>query len=209
MTIRVLLIDDHPVVRAGYRRLLEQGGGMRVVGEAGGVEEGFAVCIRTNPDVAVIDLSLPGEGGLELIRRLAARDDRPRMLVFSMHDGAALVRRVMDLGACGFLSKSAPPPELLDAVRAVHRGERYLGAADSPRLGSSSAPLASLTPREFEIFRLLAQGCSAAECARSLALSAKTVANHQTAIKEKLGVTTSAALVHVALQHGVIAPAPM
>ena len=123
-----------------------------------------------------------------------------------MHDGAALAQRVVELGARGFLSKSAPPEELAQAVRRVHRGERYLGTTGSSAPGSGAAPLASLTPREFEIFRMLAQGRSAAECAHALALSVKTVANYQTAIKEKLSVTTSAALVHLALHHGVITP---
>jgi len=209
--IRVLLVDDHPIVRAGYLRLLEQAGDVAVVGEAGDAEAAFAAFIRTQPDVTVTDLSLPGASGLALIGRIRARDAAARVLVFSMHQGASLVRRVLDLGAAGFISKSAAPEQLLDALRSVHRGQRYLSRDLDPALGEDQARfeamhLASLTPRELEIFRLLAEGRSAAECAAALELSAKTVSNYQALIKEKLGVSTSAALVHLALRHCIIAP---
>lgn len=207
--IRLLLVDDHPVVRAGYQRLLEQSGDMRVVAQAGRADEAITEFATHAPDVTVTDLSMPGLGGLELIRRLLARSASARVLVFSMHDSAMLVRRALDVGARGYLSKSSAPETLLDAVRRVHAGEDYLGPGlpagllqgDSPAVG-----LEVLTPREFEIFRLLARGESLGECASVLNLSQKTISNHQTTIKEKLGVGTTAALVHLALRHGVIAP---
>jgi len=208
--IRLLLVDDHPVVRAGYQRLLEQSGEMQVVAQAGDVDSACAAwaALPEPPDVTVTDLSMPGAGGLELVRRLLERDATARVLVFSMHDSDMLVRRAFDTGARGFLPKSAAPERLVDAVRAVHAGQRHLGPGLPQQLLQAPDPqggLASLSPREFEIFRLLARGDTPAECARSLHLSAKTVSNHQTLIKEKLGVATLAALVHLAIRHGVVA----
>lgn len=207
--IRVLLVDDHPVVRSGYRRLLEQTGDIAVTAEAGDAEQAYAAFLADAPDVCVSDLSLPGAGGLELLRKIRVREADARVLIFSMHDTAQLIRRALDGGACGFVSKHASPDNLVTAVRAARAGTRYL-SEDLPqhllRGGSSEegARLGSLSQREFEIFRLLAEGHSAADCARLLNLSSKTVANRQTCIKEKLDVGTSAALVHLALRNGII-----
>ena len=125
--IRLLLVDDHPVVRTGYQRLLEQSGDMMVVAQADRADEAMAAFATHSPDVTVTDLSMPGLGGLELIRRLLARAPMARILVFSMHDSAMLVRRAFEVGARGYLCKSSPPESLLDAVRRVHQGEDYLG----------------------------------------------------------------------------------
>ena len=209
LPIRVMLVDDHPVVRAGYRRLLEQGGDIAVVAEAGTGEAAYALHLQQAPDVCVTDLSMPGIGGLELLRKLLARDARARVLVFSMHDTPQLIARALDGGACGFVSKQADPEHLVDAVRAAHAGRRYLDPHSAPAVlhdaaGTEAQRLSSLSQREFEIFRLLAEGHSAADCARLLHLSSKTVANHQTCIREKLDVPGPAALVHLALRNGVI-----
>jgi len=207
--IRLLLVDDHPVVRAGYRHLLEQDGDMTVVAQAGQADEACALFARHEPDITVTDLSMPGSSGLELIRRLRERVANARTLVFSMHDSEMLVRRALDLGALGFVSKSSAPECLIDAVHAVTGGRRYLSPGLPQRLleGAGDAPgVASLTPREFEIFRLLSRGESLADCARSLHLSAKTVSNHQSLIKDKLGIGTTAAMAHLAIRHGLIQP---
>lgn len=217
--IRVLLVDDHPVVRTGYARLLEQAGDMVVVAEADSAEQalghwsaGLAV------DVVVTDLSMPGAGGLELIRRLLAHTPTARVLVFSMHDGDALIRRAFDAGALGFVAKSSAPQLLVDAVREVFAGRRALHADAGPLAPAASdaralldggeagdkARLAQLTEREFALFRLLAQGHSLPDCARLLGVSAKTASNYQTLIREKLGIATSAALAHLAIRCGVI-----
>lgn len=210
--IRVLLADDHPVVRSGYLRLLDQAGDIRVVEEAGDADAAYAAFASERPDVLVTDLSMPRGGGLDLIRRVTAREPQARILVFTMHDGPQLVRRAFEAGARGYLTKASPPERLVDAVRALHADRRYL----DPELPSTllqrdpldeAARLAELSGREFEIFRLLAQGHSPRECAEALKLSAKTVSNHQTVIKDKLGITTSAALVHLAMRHGVISTA--
>lgn len=207
--IRVLLVDDHPVVRSGYRRLLEQAGDI-VIDEAGSAEQAYAAFVRQPVDVCVTDLSLPGAGGLELLHRIRARDDKARVLVFSMHDSAHLVRRTLDAGACGFVSKQAAPDDMVTAVRAVHAGRRFLSANLSRQLlqggtDDESQCLDALSQREFEVFRLLAEGRSAADCARLLNISQKTAANIQTRVKTKLNVSTSAALVHLALRRGIIA----
>ena len=209
--IRVLIADDHPVVRTGYQRLLDQAGDIRVVAEAGDGASAYAAWLEQQPDVLVTDLSMPG-GGLELTRRVLQRSDQARVLIFSMHDSEPLVRRAFEAGARGYLTKASPPECVVDAVHALQGGRRYL----SPELPVSwmqrdrdeeGDRLATLSAREFEIFRLLAQGQSPAECALSLKLSAKTVSNHQSAIKDKLGVATSAALAHLAIRHGVISTA--
>lgn len=210
--IRVLLVDDHPVVRSGYLRLLEQACDIRVVAEAATGEAAYAAFIADPPDVLATDLSMPGGGGLELIRRVLLRAPAARILVFSMYDSPLLVRRALEAGARGFLTKAAAPQGLVDAVRALHAGKRYVGADLPPGLlqrdpAREAERLAELSLREFEIFRLLAQGHSLAECAQALKLSPKTVSNHQSAIKDKLGVTTSAALAHLAIRHRVIGSA--
>jgi DNA-binding NarL/FixJ family response regulator len=207
--IRVVLVDDHPVVRSGYLRLLDQAGGLQVVAQADDGDGGYAAFVSERPDVLVTDLAMPGGGGLELIRRVLLRDARARVLVFSMHDGPTLVRRAIEAGARGFVTKASAPDRLVDAVRALHAGQRYLSPDLTPSLLHNDVEhetqrLATLSAREFEVFRLLAQGHSVSDCAAALKLSPKTLSNHQTLIKDKLGVTTSAALVHLAIRHGVI-----
>jgi DNA-binding NarL/FixJ family response regulator len=212
MTISVLLVDDHPVVRAGYRRLLEQAGGLCVVAEADDAEHAYALHGELAPELTLTDLSMPGAGGLELIRRLRARDAQVRVLVFSMHDSPMLVSRALDAGALGFVSKSAAPEGLVAAVRAVAAGQRHLGPGLAPATPQGQAAreaqaLAQLTEREFALFRLLAQGHSVAECAGILKLSTKTLSNYQTQVKDKLGVATTAAMAHLAIRHGIVSGA--
>jgi DNA-binding NarL/FixJ family response regulator len=210
--IRVLLADDHPVVRSGYLRLLDQAGDIQVIAEAGDADAAYSAFLAHRPDVLVTDLAMPGGGGLELLRRVLLRDAQARLLVFSMHDAPVLVRRALQAGARGFLTKASAPECLVDAVRELHAGRRYLGRELPPALferdpHDEAGRLAELSAREFEVFRLLAQGHSAGACAEALKLSPKTVANLQTAIKDKLGVATSAALVHLAIRHQVISTA--
>ena len=211
--IRVLIADDHPVVRTGYQRLFEQAGDIRVVADAIDGQAAYMAWVEHEPDVMVTDLSMPS-GGMELIRRVCQRKADARLLVFSMHDSAMLVRRALEAGARGYIPKSSPPECLVDGVRALHEGRRYL-APELPAELLQRDPLdeterlATLSAREFEVFRRLALGESAAQCAQALNLSAKTVSNHQTVIKEKLGVATSAALVHLAIRHRVIDSGPV
>lgn len=206
--IRLLLVDDHPVVRAGYQRLLEQSPDLQVVAQADHADGALAAFSDHAPEVTVTDLSMPGSGGLDLVRRLRQRHPVARVLVFSMHDTAMLVRRAFEAGALGFLSKSCPPHCLVEAVRSVHDERPYLSPGlprEWLRRPDARDGLDTLTPREFEVFQHLARGQTLAECAQALRLSPKTVSNLQTLVKEKLGVGTTAALVHLAIRHGVIA----
>lgn len=211
--IRVLLVDDHPVVRSGYQRLLEQDGHIRVVAEAADTAAGYRAFLQHQPEVTVTDLALPGSGGLELVRRIVAREPASRVLVFSMYDAAPLVRRALDAGACGFVTKSASPDSLVAAVHGAHAGRRYL-SPDLPArlldggLDEEARGIASLNGREFEVFRLLAAGHAPAECAGLLNVSVKTIANNQTRVKEKLGVRTLAELVHLAQRNGIALAQP-
>jgi DNA-binding NarL/FixJ family response regulator len=206
--IRLQLVDDHPVVRAGCQRLLELEDDLRVVAQAASVDEACRQWASQPVDLTITDLSLPGCGGLELIRRRLARDPHARVLVFSMLDSEALVQRALALGARGYVPKTAAPDRLIQAVRLVMGGQRALGPGlPAHLLGTThdTGPLSQLTPRELEILRLLASGHAAADCARALHLSPKTVSNLQSQIKEKLGLATSAAMAHFALRHGLIA----
>lgn len=209
--IRILLVDDHAVVREGYRRFLERSDDLRVVGEAEDGDEGYGLWMRCAPDVTVVDLSMRGAGGMQLLMRIVARAPAARCLVFSMHEDALVAQRALEAGARGYVTKSSQPEVLVQAVRTAHAGQLYLSAdirQGRAARAEDAARLASLTAKEHEIFRLLAQGHAVAEIARLLNLSSKTVANHQSQIREKLGLATPAALVHLALRHGVIAPAP-
>ncbi|MDB5816590.1 MAG: DNA-binding response regulator [Rhizobacter sp.] len=207
--IRVVLADDHPVVRSGYASLLEASRDVTVLAEAGNGDAAFAAYMTHRPDVMVTDLAMPGGGGIALVRRVRAVDAQARLLVFSMHDEAAMVRRAIDAGVSGYLTKASAPRSLVDAVRALHAGERYFsaGLAVVRNDDDESQRLSSLTSRELEVFVLLAQGHNVADCAQRLSLSPKTVANHQTILKDKLRLSTTAALVHLAVRQGVITSA--
>ena len=206
--IRVLLVDDHAVVRAGFRRLLE-GCGVRVSAEADTGEAGYRAYVDAPCEVVILDLALPGRGGLETLRRLRARDAAARVLVFTMHDEPAFAEQALAAGALGYVTKSSSPEVLLDAVTRVARGERCLSPDIAERLalapsGGPQAAIEALSPREFEIFRQLAAGHSAAEIGERLALSAKTVANYGSQIRARLGVGSRAELARLAIRLGLI-----
>jgi DNA-binding NarL/FixJ family response regulator len=205
--IRILLVDDHAVVREGYRRFLERSGDLQVVGEAADAEEGLRLWRERSPNVTVVDISMRGASGLTLVEHITRRAPAARCLVFSMHEDPLVAQRAVQAGACGYVTKSSQPEVLVEAVRAVHAGKVYLSAdvvQERAALAHHADLLASLTPREHEIFRLLALGHALADIARMLKLSAKTVANHQSQIRDKLQLATPAALVHLALRHGVV-----
>lgn len=207
--IRILLVDDHAVVRSGYRRFLERHDDLRVVAEAADAEEGYGLFGQHTPDVSVVDISMAGVGGIELIRRMVAREPMARALAFSMHDDAQFVTRALQVGARGYVTKTSQPDTLVEAVRAVHAGGMYLSPDVAQRRSAAQSgtdPLALLSAKEFEVFRWFAEGHSSTDIAQALNLSRKTVANYQTQIKDKLGVSTTAALVHIALRHGVVKP---
>lgn len=206
--ITCLLVDDHPVVRTGYGRLLEMAG-MRVVAEAGDADAGYAAFLAHAPQVTICDLSLPGASGLELLRRIRARQPAAPVLIFSMLEAAVAAPRARAAGASGFVGKDSPPETLVDAVRAVRHGGHWWptlpAVADE---GWRNAELRRLSERELEVLRLLALGRSADDCAAALHLSRKTVANYQTRIRDKLGLSNAAALVHFAQRSGLLGPPP-
>jgi len=207
--IRVLLVDDHPVVRAGYARFLELDGNISVVAEATCAITGYIAFLQYLPDVTISDISMPNVGGLELLRKIKQRDTTSKVLMCSMYDSPSLVRSAIEGGANGFVTKNASPDNLVSGVKAVHQGRRYLSDDLSLNQFNQVADaeadrIAQLSLREMEIWRLLAQGCSPAECAERLNISLKTVANNQTQIKEKLAVNNTAALVHMAQRHQLI-----
>ena len=208
--IRVLLIDDHPVVRTGYKRLLLQEPGLEVVAEASSADEGYQAFQVHLPDVTVTDVSMPGAGGLSLLQKILQRQEADaKVLVCSMYDSPQLVQRALDSGARGFVSKNAEPEELVRAVQAVFLGQQYLSKGLHietlhGEFSQEAQRIASLSPREYEIFRLLALGHTITECADVLCVSHKTISNNQTQIKEKLHLETMTALVHLAQRHQVI-----
>jgi DNA-binding NarL/FixJ family response regulator len=206
--IRVVLVDDHAVVRSGYRRLIELEETMAVMAEFGDGESAYAWLGQHAADVLVLDLSMPGRGGIETLSRLKQRHPDLRVLVFSMHDSAAMVTQALRAGADGYLTKSSSPGLLIDAILRVWRHEAVLSDdvrrhALSNSGSSALAPHSVLTPREFEIFRRLAEGVTVDEIAQTLCLSPKTVANYQTVIRHKLGVETPVDMVRLAQQYGL------
>ncbi len=207
--VAVLLADDHAVVRAGFRRLLEQRPEIRVVAEAESGEEAYRLYGELKPDVVVMDLSMPGMGGLETIWRIVARDAAARVLVFSIHESEAFALQALKSGALGYLTKASAPEVIVSAVHAVAQGRRYLGPDVAQRIALYAAtgtdnPLACLSAREFEIFQRVVEGYGPEAIARDLHLSPKTVANYTTQIKQKLGATSPVELVRLALKHHLI-----
>jgi two-component system invasion response regulator UvrY len=207
--IRALLVDDHPVVRAGYRLLLESTAEIEVVAEADSGELACRHFIDCRPDIVIMDLSLRGMGGLEATRRILARDPAARVLVFSMHEDTMFAEQSLAAGASGYLTKSSAPRTLIEAARQIAAGGRYLDPALAQRLafrqtGGRAEPFRKLSTREFEILCLLARGETTADIAARLSLSGKTVANYATRIRAKLGVATSAELTRLAIRHGVV-----
>lgn len=207
--IRVLLVDDHAVVREGYRRLLEATQRIAVVAEAGNGEEAYQRFLDCTPDVTVMDISLPGIGGLEALRRILSRQASARVLMFSMHEDPIFVSRALDGGAYGYLTKASAPELMVDAVTAIAGGHRFIGAdvagkLDLMRSGAESGKLDPLTEREFEVLRLLVDGRAVAEIAELMCLSSKTVSNYQTSIRQKTGAETPMQLLRLALANGMI-----
>lgn len=205
--VRVLLVDDHAVVREGYRTLMRSAPGIEVIAEAASGEAACRLFAELAPDVVVMDLSLRGMGGLEAIGRMVARDAAARVLVFSMHEDPAFVEQALRAGAKGYVTKSSAPEFLLEAVTKIAAGGIFLDHALANVLAEQRArpqPFSALSPREFEIFCLLAAGGATVDVARRLALSPKTVANYATQIKDKLRVATTADLARLAIRHGLV-----
>lgn len=206
--ISILLVDDHPVVRQGYRRVLEHQSDFRVVAEADSAASAYSAFKQHSPDIVVLDISMPGASGLEAIRNIRLRDSRARILIFSMHTEAVLVKAAFNAGASGYVTKSNEPAALIRAIRSVARGERAMSddiahilAAES--LTPARSTLDHLGEREIEILRQFAAGFTTEQIASHLNLSMKTVQNYHYLIKAKTGMRTDAQLVRLAAECGL------
>jgi DNA-binding NarL/FixJ family response regulator len=212
--IRVLLADDHTLVRAGIRGLLQGIAGVEVVGEAEDGHEALRLASQLHPDVALLDIGMPGLNGLDAATQLMRTDPRVRVLILSMHSAEEYVLRALRAGCAGYLLKRSAVSELEVAVRAVARGETYLSPSVSKqvvddyvgRTGGSADPLEALTPRQREILQMVAEGRTSKEVADQLRLSFKTVEAHRAQIMERLGLDDVTALVRFAVRVGLITP---
>ena len=208
--IRVLLVDDHAVVRTGFRLLLEAHPGTTVVGEADSGESAYKRFLELAPDVVVMDLSMPGMGGLEALRRIRAHHPQARVLTLSALDDPQHAQRALREGARGFLSKRSAPETLLEAITTVAAGERYLDAELARKLalteaeGGGQSLLERLSEREFEVFVRLARGHTVQRIAEDLKLSASTIGTHLYNIKHKLEVANQSELTLIAIRQGLI-----
>jgi two-component system invasion response regulator UvrY len=205
--ISILLVDDHAVVREGYRRLLERDARLNVVGEAASAAEAIRLDAELRPTVVVLDIALPGVSGIEILRRILARRKEACVLMFSMYQDGIYAMRAFQAGARGYVSKASAPDLLVEAVRSVASGERYISPDVESALAkhdSRSSQLSdALSTRELEVLGLLTQGYGVEEIGERLGLSPKTAANHQTSIKQKLGATSALQLILIAQQFGL------
>ncbi len=208
--IKILLVDDHLVVRAGFKMLLAAGDAIEVIGEAERGEQAIQLYQELKPDMLVMDLSMPGIGGLETIRRICQRDPAAKILVFSVHHEQVYVGRALNAGAQGYITKNSAPGILAEAIAAIMDGRGYVEQGliknqhqtDAPRPDHPAA-IAGFSPREFDVFSLLAQGMTVHKIADQLCLGHKTVANYATQIKKKLQVDTTTELAHIAVNLGL------
>jgi two-component system, NarL family, invasion response regulator UvrY len=206
--ISVLLVDDHAVVREGYRRLLERDENLAVVGEAATAADAIRLDADLRPDVVVLDIALPGVSGIEILRRIIAHRPDACVLMFSMYDDGIYASHAIDAGARGYLSKASAPDLLVQAVRAVAGGGHYLSPdierAMNKQSSAANELVAALSTRELEVLRMLTQGYGVEEIGERLGLSPKTAANHQSSIKQKLGATSALQLMLIAQRFGLV-----
>jgi two-component system invasion response regulator UvrY len=209
--VHVMLVDDHAVVRMGFRLLLEGATDLKVTAEAESGEEAVRRFPEVKPDVVVMDISMPGIGGLEAIDRILAREPQARILVLSAHEDVMHARRVLKAGAVGYLTKRSAAEALIQAIRQVAQGKTYLEPSIAQQLalqqlGGEKSPVDMLSEKEFKVFLALAKGKSVAEIAEVMSLSPRTVGTHLYNIKQKLGASNSAELAIMAMRAGLVEP---
>jgi len=209
--IRVILVDDHSVVRMGFKMLIESESDMEVICEAESGEEGIKVFKELKPYVVVMDITMPGIGGLESIERILAFDKNAKILVLSAHEDSVHPKRVLNAGALGYLTKRSAAEELIKAIRSISSGKKYLEAAIAQQmaitqLSGENNPVEVLSDREFEVFMALAKGKSTNEIAETMHLSPRTVGTHLYNIKQKLNANNSAEIALIAIRCGLLEP---
>ena len=207
--MKVMLVDDHAVVRTGFRLLLQACDDIEVVAEADSGEAACQMYEAVAPDVVVMDIAMAGMGGIEAIKRLLAKNSRARILALSAHEDTSHPKRALQAGALGYLSKRSAPEVLIDAIRLIAKGQRYLDAQIAQRMAvqdltGTQGPMEKLSAREFEVFVQLVHGQSVAQISEALALSASTVGTHLYNIKQKLGLVNQAEMALLAVRHGLI-----
>ena len=209
MILKVMLVDDHAVVRTGFKLLLQACNDIEVVAEADSGEAACQMFESVAPDVVVMDIAMAGMGGIEAIKRLLAKNSRARILALSAHEDTSHPKRALQAGALGYLSKRSAPEVLIDAIRLIAQGQRYLDAQIAQRMAvqdltGKQGPMEKLSAREFEVFMQLARGQSVAQISGPLALSSSTVGTHLYNIKQKLGLVNQAEMALLAVRHGLI-----
>jgi two-component system invasion response regulator UvrY len=207
--VSILLVDDHELVRAGFRRLLEDGDDFTIVAEASSGEQAVQEYNKYSPDVVVMDISMPGIGGIGAVERIIARDASAKILILSVHEDSVFTSRALQAGAKGFIPKRSAPEEMIKAVAQVAQGKMCIAPEIAQQLAmqkltGGDSVLDVLSQREFEVFRLLAEGKTVNDIADILSLSPKTVGTHHTSIKQKLDVSNSAELARLAIRSGLI-----
>ena len=205
--ITILVVDDHPIVRAGCRQLIQQIPNTKVI-EAETGEEGYRLFQENYPDMVLLDITLPGIGGLEVLRKMRANRENAKVLMFSMHEDPVFASRAMQAGAKGYITKNNAADYLVEAVEKVLAGKTYLSPDPAQQLamlniGAGTSALSDLSRRELEILRLLGEGKSMTEISNLLGISYKTVANNLTQIKSKLDINKTAELMRFAISHGL------
>lgn len=200
MTIALMLVDDHPLVRDGLRVRLESVPGFNVVAEAGSADEALAAAQARPPDLVLMDIGMKGVNGIEATRRLIAALPKLRVLVLSMYDNAEYVREALAAGACGYLLKDSPAEEIVEAIRAVMAGATHLSSALADAVSRAERGDGLLTPREREVLALIAEGLSSKDIGERLAMGVRTVETHRTSLRRKLDLTSPAALVRYAVE---------
>lgn len=209
--IKVMLVDDHAVVRMGFKLLLQGSPDIEVIGEAQSGEEAVRLFQALAPDVLVMDISMPGIGGLEAIDRVLAKDPQQKILVLSAHEDVMHARRVLKAGASGYLTKRSAAEVLMEAIRAVHKGQLYLEpqiaqAMAMEQVSGSKNPVDALSEKEFKVFIELAKGKSVQDIADVMSLSPRTIGTHLYNIKQKLDAANSAELAIIAIRAGLLEP---
>jgi two-component system, NarL family, invasion response regulator UvrY len=211
---RILIVEDHDLVRTGLRNILDDVSGFEVVGEAATGEDAIRKSRDLTPDVILMDVELPGLSGLETTERILKVQPEIRVVVLTAHSEPPLPARLLDIGASGYLTKACDSRDLINAVKAVARGERYIGAEIAQQLalsllpGTPQSPFQDLTARELEVALMLTQGMKMPMIADVINVSPKTVATHKYKVYEKVGVTSEVELLRLALRYGLVKPEP-